>query len=164
MSLFLMFLSSNLHACDCPESSTEQKIEQANAIFQGKVVDINTNWMSGGMKVGISVEKVWKGQIGSFIFLNTPFEAKCGQTFEKDQTYLVFANQKRSIKTDKCLGSQPINEATQTLNILGQGQEPSARNVKPMMLFMTALTILALLFLAFIILAKNKNRNAKAAN
>ena len=148
-------------ACECIPSSSQAKIDSADVVFDGTVIYVNTNWMSGGMKYTFQVHESWKRRTDTVMVINSGFATTdCGYTFEEGQRYLVFARKKFSFKTDLCAGNTLISDAEKYLAKLGQGQKPSQSSLVPIMYWtLSGLTIFALAFMAFIVLRKRKPTN-----
>ncbi|MEM6346020.1 MAG: hypothetical protein AAF927_19150 [Bacteroidota bacterium] len=145
-------------ACECIPLSTQAKIDSADIVFDGTVIYVNTNWMSGGMKYTFQVHQSWKRRTDTVMVINSGFATTdCGYTFEEGQRYLVFARKKFSFKTDACAGNMLIADATNYLSKLGQSQKPSQSSLVPLMYWtLSGLTVFALAFMAFIVLRKRK--------
>ena len=159
--LFITLITLGIHkvgACDCSVVSTnEQAFEQADLIFKGKVVQVKTHWISGGWKYYFSVEKSWKRSTENFLSVNTPLEKDCGYVFEEGKTYLVYVKKGFNMETDACMGSLLWEEAELRLPQLGQSYETAH---SPLFMYTAwavgGLSLLATLFLAYIIFHKRK--------
>ncbi|MEL6673829.1 MAG: hypothetical protein AAFR61_16605 [Bacteroidota bacterium] len=114
-------------ALDCSCQSDEPLPSQGkepNIIFKGKVLDVTTNWISGGMKYSFAVEEQWGKSTDRFLILTSPFAQKCGFPFEEGETYLVYAYKGFSIKTDICSATKPWAEAAEEVALLGPSTQP----------------------------------------
>lgn len=154
LSLIVLF-AHDLAACDCKPVSTPDAIEQAKVVFAGQVVDINTNWVSGGWKISFAVEEVYKDRADRFIIINTPWEKDCGIIFKKEARYLVYAERPYHFKTHSCMGTKFLEEAEADLQLLGEGSAPSPSNAASSLNWLMGLMVLGgMLFIAFVVLRK----------
>lgn len=167
VSLFLAlsFSVSRCFACPCDSiKSTQDFIDGANQIFVGKVVGINTNWISGGMKYSFEVEKTWKRGADRLLVVNTGWDYECGSVFEEGQKYLIYGQKKFSLKTNACMGTKALKDAEEDLRLLGEGAAPRKSAVVPIAGWgMGAMILLAMGFLAFIIFKKNAHRSSRTS-
>lgn len=149
---------NSMRACPCDSSLTAAvHIEQANQIFVGTVIGINSNWISGGMKYTFLVDKTWKRGADSLLVVNTPWEYECGSTFEKGEKYLVYGLKKFSLRTNACMGTKLFREAEKDLQLLGEGNFPrKSAMVATTGWAMGLMVLVAMAFLAFVILKKRK--------
>lgn len=155
----LFLLPFNLHAeCDCQTLNGKEAYDQADIIFVGKVIGLETNWMSGGWKFSFEVEKSWKTQTNKFYIVNTAWEKDCGYIFEEGKSYLVYVRRKFTPKTDKCKGNLPLEEAKMTIEELGEAMTPAISDQMGILsILVTVLTVLGMAFLAFVVLRKKNN-------
>lgn len=155
----LLFVGiQHLFACECITLSPQAQIDSADVVFDGTVIYVNTNWMSGGMKYTFQVHQTWKRRTDTVMVINSGFATTdCGYNFEEGKRYLVFARKKFSFKTDLCAGNTLIAEADTYLNKLGKSQQPAQSSLIPIMYWtLSGLTVFALAFMAFIVLRKRK--------
>ncbi|MEL6591724.1 MAG: hypothetical protein AAFQ68_16650 [Bacteroidota bacterium] len=155
----LLFVGIQLaFACECQTMGPQAKIDSADVVFDGTVIYVNTNWMSGGMKYTFQVHQSWKRRTDTVMVINSGFATTdCGYTFEQGKRYLVLARKKFSFKTDLCAGNTLIDEAQSYLDKLGPGQPPQRSSLVSVMYWtLSGLTVLALSFMAFIVLRKRK--------
>lgn len=104
--LFLIFSQASAQPCNCPQNQDiAQFFDAADLVFEGKVVFVNTNWMSGGLKYSFEVNQTWKRPAAKYLIVNAPWEKDCGFSFKADSTYLVFVKKKFGLKTDACMGN-----------------------------------------------------------
>ena len=166
--LYLFLLSGYVagvsgQGCDCENFLSEEvALEQADLVFVGKVVFVNTNWMSGGWKFSFEVEKTWKRQASNFLIINTGYEKDCGYLFDEGKRYLVHVKKTFGLKTDACMGNKPIEEATAELKVLGEGfspQQGSGNSGQSMFLaiLLIVLVLSSMGFLAFVVL-RNRSK------
>ncbi len=129
---FLIFSQFNVFACSCPTvMSTEQevkwKLKRLQAVFSGRVVEINRKPHTRDVLVKIRVERFWKGVLYEDLRLTTPESpGACGYTFEIGKSYLVFASRSAQgdLATGLCLNNKELEKATEELEILGIGKKP----------------------------------------
>jgi len=156
---FFLILHTFLFACDCEIASPTKAKENATFVFSGKVIEINGNWMSGGMKIGFLVAKSWKKECPQYIIINTPFHRNCGLDFEMNKEYLVYVNKKYNTpKTDTCSGTRVLADANEYLATLGEGIAPSekAPNLGSFPYIVGGLAVFSVLFVGFVVLRKRK--------
>lgn len=148
-------------ACPCDSTMTAQDfIDGANQIFVGKVIGVNTNWISGGMKYSFEVEKTWKRGADRLLFVNTGWDYECGFPFVEGEKYLVYGVKKFSLKTSECMGTKALKEAEEDLKLLGVGAQTRKSGLVPMVGWaMGAMVVLAMAFLAFVIFRKKGQNN-----
>lgn len=141
--------------CDCtPITQPQAALDSADLAFVGTVTNVTTNWISGGMKFSFTVDRAWKRRVDSMVIVNSGWEGDCGARFETGKRYLVFANKKFSLQTNRCNGTQSLASAGPMLDYLDQ-QPTVAMAVSPMLTTMYwtigSLGIFSLLFLAVVI-------------
>lgn len=157
--VLLLFVGhARLFACECMDLGPQAQIDSADVVFDGTVIYVNTNWMSGGMKYTFQVHQTWKRRTDTLMVINSGFASTdCGYDFEEGKRYLVFARKKFSFKTDFCAGNTLIEEADIYLSKLGPSQQPSQSSLISIMYWtMGALAVLVFAFMAFIVLRKRK--------
>lgn len=152
----LCSLALKAQDCSCPEKLNSP--EQANLIFKGKVIHVNTNWISGGWKFTFQIEKSWKRQTGKVLIINTAWEKDCGYIFEEGSEYLVYVYKGFTMRTSACMGNTRWEEARVLSASLGEELTPQPSSNLPLMMgLMTLLGFLAIAFLALILVrAKRK--------
>lgn len=131
---FVLFASSAVviaapvQACRCqPPPPPKVAMEQAMAVFAGKVVSIEPN-RSHGLTVTFEVDKAWKGVAEKKMIITTPTNS-CGHRFEKGKEYVVYASGKvGSIPdTNLCHRTKLRDQAAEDLKELGAGKAPEAK-------------------------------------
>ncbi len=142
--------------CVCPENLNSP--DKANLIFKGKVIHINTNWISGGWKFTFEVEKSWKKQVGSVLIINTAWEKDCGFIFKEGSEYLVSVYKGFTMKTSACMGNTLWEEELVQERSLGSPLSPSPSSNLPLMMgLISFLGLFAIAFLGLILVrAKRK--------
>ncbi|MEM8897803.1 MAG: hypothetical protein AAGC85_06845 [Bacteroidota bacterium] len=165
LALIFCFLSTwaSIYACECTEpEDLQSRYDQADYVFTGTVVGLNTNWISGGWKFSFKVEQSWKKSTSDFLIINTGWEDQdCGYIFEEGESYLVYVTRKFTPKTRQCVGNMRKSEAAEVLAWLGEGQAPERNSMAPAMFWIVgALGALSVIFIAFVVL-KNKIAPAK---
>ena len=142
--------------CSCPEKLRSP--EQANLVFKGKVIHVNTNWISGGWKFTFQVEKSWKRQTGKVLIINTAWEKDCGYIFEEGADYLVHVYKGFTMKTSACMGNTRWKEEDVLPASMGEELTPQPSSNLPLMMgLMTLLGVLSIAFLTLILVrAKRK--------
>ena len=141
----------------CDPISLQQQIDQADIIFSGTCIFVNSNWISGGQKFVFEVEQTWKRRTDSIYIVNSKWEQDGGYTFQQGQSYLVYVDKGFTPKTNRCMGNKLLSEATDDLKLLGQGQIPTNSSlVTPMIWTISFLGLFSFAFLGFIIFYKRK--------
>ena len=135
LSLFFVgtftFGASVALACTCvPPPSPTEALEEATAVFSGKVVQIKRHKPSedifGGVEVVFRVDQKWKGVGNRTVSVFTSSQsAACGYSFSKDQTYLIYAsgNSRGRLSTSICSRTKRLKDAREDLNQLGAGKK-----------------------------------------
>ncbi|MBT2639804.1 hypothetical protein [Bacillus sp. ISL-39] len=160
-------------ACSCAELPTAaEELEQFEAIFSGKVMEIKEEKVKGYMtkKVVFEVANIWKGMKESQITITTGLGGgDCGFRFIEGQEYLVYANESdmygaKSLTTIMCDRTNTLSTLQDDLKLLGAGEAPTKKvdlsssneNRKPFDLWIAgALAIVALA--AFLFMKRTKN-------
>lgn len=143
--------------CD-PSTSIQEQIDQADIIFSGTCIFVNSNWISGGQKYVFQVNQTWKRRVDSLYIVNSKWLHDGGYVFEKDQEYLVYVDKGFTPKTNLCMGNKLLAEAEADLQLLGEGQAPAkASNISLMIWTVSLLGLLSFLILGFILLG-NRNK------
>jgi hypothetical protein len=156
---------SLLHAqaCECVPLSPEAARDSADIIVEGTCIQVNSNWISGGMKYSFEVDRCWKKATDRFFIVNTPFAKDCGVAFEEGQRYLLYVRRIFTPKTNRCMGTKPREDAEADLLVLGEAMSPRRSNlIQPMYWAVGGLGLLSLLVLAFIVLHKRSSRGRSA--
>lgn len=132
--LFLLSYASSVSACSCVETpGVEAALEQSDAVFHGKVLDIreNTGKYRYGRHVLFEVMKTWKGIEDSQVIIKTGLGGgDCGFDFQVGQEYVVYAYESEMYGDEKalvaiiCSRTAEIGEAEEDLQILGEGNFP----------------------------------------
>ncbi len=141
-------------ACDCqPKESPQAAYAAADIVFVGKVINAETNWMSGGYKYIFQVERSWKMPTDTLLYLKTPLKENCGVLFEKGKSYLVYANKVFTAKeTNSCSGSKAVEDAEAELQLWGEGTFPQdPKNLMMNMWTVGIAMVTGMVFLAFVV-------------
>lgn len=134
---FLLLGASSVLACSCMPGTPESYLENANAVFSGKVIDIIeqtpnstvSSELPEAKRVIFEVSQVWKGKNKKQLVVTTAqSSAACGYYFQKGQRYLVYASGKSAkLQTGLCSGTKDLSEAQADLAVLGRGKAPVGR-------------------------------------
>ncbi|HMV50670.1 MAG TPA: hypothetical protein PKA34_27485 [Blastocatellia bacterium] len=169
-------LSSEVTACSCIWYTPESALQEAQAVFVGKVLIANEKSRpsffqryipflrhSGGLVSTFEVSSVWKGQQIPRLVIHHSM-GKCGRTFELGKEYLVYADGDQSnLSAGFCSRVISLEEAKEDFSIIGQGvviaRSDQTSMVKP---FLWAMGVFSLLTLGAVIVAK-KRRSSTAA-
>lgn len=158
MAVLLVWLGQ-VFACDCPAQSLDALRKRATHIFVGKVVRVETNWMSGGMKYTFQVSETWQRETDNLLVVNSAFPKQCGYAFQQGETYLVYAAKKFSLRTDACGGSKPLSAAQADLAALGKGSPVRDSPLVSRIIWGMSIAMgIGLLFLAFVVLRGKFNK------
>ena len=121
----LMIAASPASACRCKAPPAPKvAMEQATAVFVGKVVSVEPN-RSHGVNVTFEVNRAWKGVDGKTMLITTPTHS-CGHRFEKGKDYIVYATAKGGgvPDTNLCHRTKALSAADEDLKELGDGKAP----------------------------------------
>lgn len=144
--------SNDVSACKCmnPGSPTE-KLNQHSAVFLGKVVDIDKVLFKRNYEVEFKVEKSWKGVVQNKVKIYTARDsATCGDNFEKNKRYIVYAEYGENglLSTSSCSGNIGSSDIVKEEEQLGQNtivlQEKKDIMTNP---YVAGLIIIGVLFL-----------------
>jgi hypothetical protein len=115
-------------ACKCMLLEPAAAAEQASAVFEGRVVEVNdvAGTPMPHRQVTLRVVRVWKGIDGERAVLTTAAEsAACGIDFARDQNYLVYASkQDNALSANSCSRTRLIADAGEDIQALGMGWTP----------------------------------------
>jgi len=129
MSLLLL-LPDCASACSCMGVPIQRYISSSDAVFSGKVVEIERpspiKSSADPETVTFRVIESWKGPGGGTLEVKTSVSgASCGYHFEEGQDYLVYAYGKgEPFETDICSGTTHLSKADEDLALLGNGEKP----------------------------------------
>lgn len=164
--LTLIFLLANLplmaQDCGCQvPGSLNEALKEADYGFTGKVIAVETNWISGGWKFTFQVDSSWKRAMEPVVIVNTGWEKAswkekgCGYLFQQGQSYVVFVKRKFTPKTSVCSGNRLLNEVERELPMLGKSlptrHSPQTGN---MIWTMIGLGMFSFMFLAFVLFGR----------
>lgn len=135
---FSFFLTSiptkKVFACSCmaPPSVLEAR-DNSHAVFSGEVIDMEGSMsLLGGssadpVTVTFNVHQAWKGvNSKEFVVYTAESEASCGFTFEKNNAYLVYANEHEGkYEVSLCSRTASLSTAADDVNMLGAGFVPT---------------------------------------
>lgn len=85
--------------CRCipPPRDVQAALDEADAVFAGRVVDVRivetaSGWPGGVHRTTVQVERVWKGVKEPVVEVLTSMDVRyCGFAFRPGESYLVFA-------------------------------------------------------------------------
>lgn len=161
LSVILLSLSfiSKGEAIECDAAiSLQEQIDQADIIFSGTCIFVNSNWISGGQKYVFQVDQTWKRRIDSLYIVNSKWIQDGGYVFKKDEQYLVYVDKGFTPKTNICMGNKRLAEAEADLQLLGEGKAPAkSSNISLMIWTVSLLGLFSFLFLGFILFG-NRNK------
>lgn len=122
-------------ACSCVENrGVEEALEQAEAVFSGRVLDVKEQKGADGYlakAVHFSVDRAWKGVNETEIIIATGLGGgDCGIDFIVGEEYLVYANQSSwhasiaPLEAIICSRTTSLATAEEDLQELGEGTLP----------------------------------------
>lgn len=120
----LMIFPTASHACKCVEEKTvEKELESSEAIFSGKVIEINNE--NNNRKILFEVVDTWKGVSQTEIILEDEWSS-CSTDFFEGESYLVYAHEfQGELTTDICDRTRELSSAGDDLATLGTGAKPT---------------------------------------
>ncbi|MCY3883400.1 MAG: hypothetical protein OXG24_00630 [Gammaproteobacteria bacterium] len=146
--LLLALFAFDGWTCTCLRSTVEENFEVADAVFSGKVLQIEEASKDGEnqwdeifsplheIEIELELDETWKGESVSKISVMTYRDGDmCGYTFSVGDTYLVFAYAEEAqnedeeevfsyLSTNRCTHNQILNpESTETKAILEELDE-----------------------------------------
>jgi hypothetical protein len=131
--LFLLLNCAVGLACTCaPPKPVAQALEDASAVFSGKVLKIKRVKRGeqaelADVEVVFAINRSWKGAKQRTLSVFTSSQsAACGYGFKKGRTYLVYAhgNSEQKLSTSICSRTKRFSEAGEDLKELGAAKGP----------------------------------------
>jgi hypothetical protein len=124
------------HACSCMQQSQRDAFEQAVAVFEGHVVEVQPPPEpdgSGHATVRMKVVRAFKGIESEEALVTTPASsAACGYTFAVGTSYLVYASAvEGKLDVSLCSRTQLLAQADEDLGALGLGATPVQPQATP---------------------------------
>ena len=115
-------------ACSCIQVSPTRSLEEHDAVFEGRVVEIERpdDPATGRVRVTMAVVQHWKGIESERVVVTTAgMESMCGVSFAPDTSWLVYADlEGDGFTTGLCSRTRRIEEAEEDLAELGAGVVP----------------------------------------
>ncbi|NUC18813.1 cobalamin biosynthesis protein CbiN [Bacillus mycoides] len=111
-SFTYFILPEKSYACDCTKASPEERLQQNDVVFEGKVLEVQEK--DGRMKTLFEVKKIWKGTSSSQIIIYTSSSSSsCAFRFAEGGEYLVFSSYRgeEKLETSSCSGTKRLDEA-----------------------------------------------------
>jgi hypothetical protein len=113
-------------ACSCiPPGSPASAAADAQAVFEGRTFAVEHR---GGKAIyRFEVSRVWKGDVGSDVDLQTAISSSlCGRAFETGTSYVVYAHASEGggLADNICSRTRASSSATEDLVALGPGSPP----------------------------------------
>ncbi|PEA20951.1 cobalamin biosynthesis protein CbiN [Bacillus cereus] len=115
---FIYFiLPEKSYACDCTKASPEERLQNNDVVFEGKVLEVQEK--DGKIKTLFEVKKIWKGTSYSQVIIYTSFSS-CTFRFAEGGEYLVFSSYRGEgkLETSMCSGTKRLDEAEIQKNAL----------------------------------------------
>ena len=158
--VLLVFSADFAYSCSCAFRTTEEKFNEANNVFIGKVEDIRkpffTMSTSDSVTVNFDVSKVLKGSISKEVTLETTVdEVSCGYNFIENEEYLVYTYDNEGILTTGiCTGTKKFVDAKDEIEELNlvivkndEQKSPEATISELSQIFVLALVVLVIALL-----------------
>ncbi len=157
----LVINTSHVSACLCgfpgDQASPLESLERSDAVFVGRVLDIDKKFLGFEYNVRFEVEKYWKGISEKNVTIETDSGGgACGYRFEKGEEYLVYAYGDDTLSTNRCSRTRLLANAQKDLLSLGDGYLPtdSGSNYVPQISdfnLIAAIVVIAIVLSAIII-------------
>jgi hypothetical protein len=106
------------------------RLKSAGAIFIGEVIDISKKdnryrgiYLSSYYEIKFKLQRTWKNTKKNELIVRTTL--RCLMFVERGKRYLIFAsfgNNRDELWTNACSGNKPLEEATESLKLLGKGR------------------------------------------
>ncbi|MFI5306821.1 MAG: hypothetical protein ACHQ53_05690 [Polyangiales bacterium] len=113
---------SKAAACECPSLTPLEAYEQADAVFEGRVIEVAQarGDVEGVHRVRLSVVRAWKGVRDETVeLLAAP---ACGSELTANESYFVYASaQGGKLALGECSRTRPMPQADEDLRALGMG-------------------------------------------
>jgi hypothetical protein len=130
--LWALSWAQQVHACKCAEPPSAADAQAgAAAVFEGRVTSV-TPLGEHDVAVELSVVRTWKNADVEKILVRTRADsAACGFEFQRDQSYLVYAQSAPAdalpgLEVSHCGRTRPIVEADADIAAIGMGSVPVA--------------------------------------
>ncbi|KIV73059.1 cobalamin biosynthesis protein CbiN [Bacillus mycoides] len=129
-SFTYFILPEKSYACDCTKASPEERLQQNDVVFEGKVLEVQEK--DGRMKTLFEVKKIWKGTSSSQIIIYTS-SSSCAFHFAEGGEYLVFSShrgEEKLLETSSCSGTKRLDEAEiekMALSHIAKGSVPKKK-------------------------------------
>lgn len=126
-SLVVIALAPEARACKCAHLTVAQRVDAADAIFEGRVrnreqIELrDSDFGDAGYRYDFDVVRVWKGRaVERRLVTSGLSSASCGIPYEVGETYLVVAfGSDEELLTDTCGGLPRWDDAVAFLAALG---------------------------------------------
>jgi hypothetical protein len=118
-------------ACSCSVLTPAEAYEQADAVFEGRVVEVRAPAAdaaahASSRSVHLQVVRAWKGIAGEQVEVTTAVGGTaCGYDFAAERSYFVYAaNRDGKLAVSLCSRTRPMADAAEDLHVLGMGATP----------------------------------------
>lgn len=93
ISLFLIFLSGYVHACQCPvlPALSKESCEAYDVIFYGKVDSVSSCDTKGIAIAYFTVSELFKGNIEQQVSINFDCSSECMMSFSTGEEWLIYS-------------------------------------------------------------------------
>ncbi|HGH7179613.1 cobalamin biosynthesis protein CbiN [Bacillus luti] len=165
-SLTYFILPEKSYACECVKASPEEKLQNNDVVFEGKVLEVQEK--DGKMKTLFEVKRIWKGTSSSQVIVYTSFSS-CTFPFSEGGEYLVFSSYRgeEKLETSMCSGTKRLDEAGAEKVALSQIAKESVPTkkvdlkdemVSSLSWWQIAIIFVGLLSIAFVIFVVRRTR------
>jgi hypothetical protein len=123
-TLAVLLAADPARACSCMEVDVPTAFGQVDAVFEGRVLEIDRS--GGSLRVTLAVVQHWKGIGTERVVVETAADsAACGVAFEVETSWLVYAEREGELlRASLCSRTARIEEAQADLAELGAGVVP----------------------------------------
>ncbi|WP_434423493.1 hypothetical protein [Nannocystis pusilla] len=119
-----------VQACSCmPPPAPTAARDQAEAVFEGRVENVQTSDGTGMVRYVLAVQRVFKGDLpASTSIVTRSSSAACGRSFVLGENYLVYAHRtaEGDLGDTMCSRTRQMGTADEDLAALGAGTPPPA--------------------------------------
>ena len=129
--LMLPILISIASACSCINlETTEQKLENAQYVFIGEVIDIelSNNYAEQLQEAQVRIIEYWNPSnfpeaVSLKLYATKDTGANCGYNFEENKQYLIYAyidEETGQLTTNSCMGNLELSNAQNEIEELNE--------------------------------------------
>lgn len=128
LGFFVVLYPLEAFACECKETTIEQKIKNAQVIFSGSLEGNIWESSDNHIAANFAVKTVWKGasdfpliETGDVTVVTSADDGLCGVRFISDKVYLIYAHiDGDNLVTSACSGSWFLDGKGDEVRILNE--------------------------------------------